>query len=79
VNALGQILGDRLDGNATGFFAPSLPPDPVRDHRDHRQTLLVGRNDRDIRKARVQHLHLFLELADQEVILVLRAHLPLVG
>ena len=79
VNALGQILGNGLDGDAAGFLAPSLPPDPIRDHRDHRQTLLVGRDDRDIGKARVQHLHLLLELADQEVILVLRAHLPSVG
>ena len=76
VNALGQILGDCLDSNATGFSASSFPPVP--DHRHHRQTLLLSQDDRGIRKARVQPLHLLLDLANQEVILVLSSHLPLV-
>src|SRR6266851_3438860 len=61
------------------LLASGAATDPVRDHREERQTLAVGRHERAVRQAREVHLKVFPQRADEEVIFVGAADLADVG
>ena len=73
----GEVLGDRDRGKATRFAAVHAPADTVGHQHDRRETLTAERHVLDIGEAGRSHDHLRVHRAEQEVILIAGAHVPL--
>lgn len=76
VDAFGDVAGHDLHREAARLLTEITSTHSVGDHDEERKPLRVGGQAADVRKSRVVHLDLLLELADQEVVLIIGAHFP---